>query len=78
MCNIMCSDTTLEDMVHLFFSFSFARSCWTYMKIQWRMDLNFMNMIMYAKAHFQKSFIVEAVAVRCKHKPWELNIYSSK
>lgn len=60
---VMCSDAALEDTTHLFFSCSFAKSCWIYLGIHWRMDLSFMNMIMYAKAYFQKSFFIEAVAI---------------
>lgn len=41
----MCTSGVLEDMVHMFFSCPFAKSCWNLLGVSWDEDLEFLQMI---------------------------------
>ncbi len=61
----MCNAGVLEDMVHLFFSCSFAQSCWNFLGIFWDEDQDFLDMIELAFRHFNQPFSVEVVGTAC-------------
>jgi hypothetical protein len=68
----MCTSGVVEDMVHLFFSCPFAKSCWNLLGINWDEDLEFLQMIQSAYHALNRPFFVEVIGTVC----WQ--IWSSR
>ncbi|KAF8730443.1 hypothetical protein HU200_017021 [Digitaria exilis] len=58
--------------MHLFFSFS--RSCWRFLNIQWDYNLQIMDMIIAARVSFNSNFFREIVMVAC----WALSTHRNE
>lgn len=57
----MCTSGVLEDMVHMFFSCPFAKSCRNLLGVSWDEDLEFLQMIQSAYHVFNRPFFVEVI-----------------
>jgi hypothetical protein len=56
---VLCASNREETAMHLFFTCSFANSCWHMIGIQWQIGSPFFQMLELARRDFNHSFFME-------------------
>jgi hypothetical protein len=62
---LLCVQHTEEDIKHLFFAYPFSDACWTYLGIQWDLDLEFQAMVLQARLSFNSVIFREIFIIGC-------------
>ena len=65
---VLCSQGTVEDIQHLFFTCTFARRCWQALNIQWNEQLGLLPRLTQARANSNLPFFVDMVMIAS----WEI------
>jgi len=65
---VLCSQGTVEDIQHLFFTCTFARRCWQALNIQWNEQLGLLPRLTQARANSNLPFFVDLVMIAS----WEI------
>ena len=65
---VLCSQGTVEDIQHLFFTCTFARRCWQALNIQWNEQLGLLPRLTQARANSNLPSFVDLVMIAS----WEI------
>jgi hypothetical protein len=61
----LCVQHVEEDVRHLFFGCPFSYACWTYLGVDWDLNLDFQAMVLNARLHFNSIIFREVFIFRC-------------
>lgn len=59
---VLCAENRLQTRDHLFFSCSFAKSCWEFVEIDWDMSVPFSRRVMDASNAFARHCFLEILS----------------